>query len=131
MESYNTQNSFKYFVLAYMKILHHLSFDTCGHIKFNQLNVVLALKKNSKEAEYKKVNIDNKDTIIQKNKIQLESKKFLPDSHTRVDLSPLKIYELDKSERERQIPYDITSIWNLIYGTNETFHGKENHGLGE
>ena len=24
-----------------------------------------------------------------------------------------------KSERERQIPYDITYIWNLIYGTNE------------
>ena len=36
-----------------------------------------------------------------------------------------------KSERERQIPYDITYIWNLIYGTNEPFHRKENHGLGE
>jgi len=22
------------------------------------------------------------------------------------------------SERERQVPYDITYIWNLIYGTN-------------
>jgi len=28
-----------------------------------------------------------------------------------------------KSERERQIPYDI-NIWNLIYSTNETFHRK-------
>ena len=36
-----------------------------------------------------------------------------------------------KSERERQIPYDIIYIWNLIHGTNETFHRKENHGLGE
>ena len=36
-----------------------------------------------------------------------------------------------KSERERQIPYDITYIWNLIYGTKEPFHRKENHGLGE
>ena len=36
-----------------------------------------------------------------------------------------------KSERERQIPYDITYIWNLIYGTNEPFHRRENHGLGE
>ena len=36
-----------------------------------------------------------------------------------------------KSERERQIPYDITYIWNLIYSTNEHFHRKENHGLGE
>ena len=28
-------------------------------------------------------------------------------------------------------PYDITSIWHLIYGTNEPFHRKENHGLRE
>ena len=34
------------------------------------------------------------------------------DSHT----------EGSKSERERQIPYDITYIWNLIYSTNEPFH---------
>ena len=39
--------------------------------------------------------------------------------------------EWSKSERERQIPYDITYIWNLIYGTNEHFHRKENHGHGE
>ena len=31
--------------------------------------------------------------------------------------------------RERQIPYDITYIGNLIYGTNEPFHRKENHRL--
>ena len=36
-----------------------------------------------------------------------------------------------KSERERQIPYDITYIWNLTYGTNEPFHRKETPGLGE
>ena len=36
-----------------------------------------------------------------------------------------------KSERERQIPYDINYIWNLIYSTNEPFHRKENHGLGK
>ena len=36
-----------------------------------------------------------------------------------------------KSERERQIPYDIPYIWNLIYGTNEPFHRKETHGLRE
>ena len=39
--------------------------------------------------------------------------------------------EWSKSERERQIPYDITYICNLIYGTNETSHRKETHGLGE
>ena len=36
-----------------------------------------------------------------------------------------------KSERERQIPYDITYIWNLIHGTNEAFPTKKTHGLGE
>ena len=33
--------------------------------------------------------------------------------------------------RERQMPYDITHIWYLIYSTNEPFHRKEIHGLGE
>ena len=36
-----------------------------------------------------------------------------------------------KSEWERQIPYDITYVWNLIYDTNEPFHRKETHGLEE
>ena len=27
-----------------------------------------------------------------------------------------------KSDRERQIPYDITSMWNLKYGTNEPIY---------
>ena len=31
----------------------------------------------------------------------------------------------NKSERERQIPYDITYIWNLIYGTNEPIYRKK------
>ena len=43
------------------------------------------------------------------------------DSHTK----------WSQSEREGQIPYDFTYIWNLIYGTNEPFHRKENHGHGE
>ena len=38
---------------------------------------------------------------------------------------------IKRSKLERQIPYDITYIWNLIYGTNEPFHRKENHGHGE
>ena len=43
------------------------------------------------------------------------------DSHT----------EWNKSEIERQIPNDITYIWNVKYGTHEPFHRKENHGLRE
>ena len=30
-----------------------------------------------------------------------------------------------KSERERQIPYDITYMWNLKYGTNEPIYKTE------
>ena len=30
-----------------------------------------------------------------------------------------------KSERERQIPYDITYMWNLKYGTNERIYKTE------
>ena len=39
--------------------------------------------------------------------------------------------EWSTSERERQITYDITYIWNLTYGTNELFHRTDTHGLGE
>ena len=51
------------------------------------------------------------------------------DSHTKWSKSSHTKWS--KSEKKRQIPYDITSIWNLIYGTNEHFHRKETHGLGE
>ena len=37
----------------------------------------------------------------------------------------------DESERQRQIPYDITYNWNLISSTNEHLLRKENHGLAE
>ena len=30
-----------------------------------------------------------------------------------------------KSERERQIPYDITYMWNLKYDTNELIYETE------
>jgi len=49
---------------------------------------------------------------------------------TWMELETLILSEV-KSERERQIPYDVTYIWNLIYGTKESFHRKENHGLGD
>ena len=31
----------------------------------------------------------------------------------------------DKSEREREIPYDITYMWNLKYDTNELIYKTE------
>ena len=30
-----------------------------------------------------------------------------------------------RSERERQIPYDVTYMWNLKYGTNEHIYKTE------
>ena len=51
----------------------------------------------------------------------------MPFAATWMELETLILSEV-KSERERQIPYDNTFIWNLIYGTNEPFHRKENHG---
>ena len=43
-----------------------------------------------------------------------------------MELETLILSEVS-SERERQIPYDITYVWNIIYGTNEPTHGKETH----
>ena len=59
----------------------------------------------------------------------IKKNKIMPFAATWIELETHT--EQSKSERERQIPYDITYIWNLIYGTNEPFHRKENHGLGE
>ena len=33
--------------------------------------------------------------------------------------------KLSKSEGERQIPYDITYMWNLKYGTSESIYRTE------
>ena len=36
------------------------------------------------------------------------------------------------SERERQISYEITYMWNLNYGTNDTIYKtKKDHGYGD
>ena len=48
----------------------------------------------------------------------------MPFSATWMELEPLILSEISQKD-------DITCIWNLIYGTNEPFHRKENHGLGE
>ena len=37
----------------------------------------------------------------------------------------LESFILSKSERERQIPYDISCMWNLKYGTNEPIYRTE------
>ena len=35
------------------------------------------------------------------------------------------------SQKEKDNYHMISNVWNLIYGTNESFHRKETHGLGE
>ena len=62
--------------------------------------------------------------------LAIKKNEMMPFSATWMELETLILSEV-KSERERQIPYDITYIWNLIYGTNEPFHRKENQGLRE
>ena len=61
--------------------------------------------------------------------LAIKKSKFMPFAATWMELETLILGEI--SQKERQIPCDITHIWNLIYGTNEPFHGKETHGLGE
>ena len=42
----------------------------------------------------------------------------MPSAATRMDLEIIILSEV----RERQIPYDITSVWNLKYDTNELIY---------
>ena len=44
----------------------------------------------------------------------------------------LEIFVLCKSERGKQIPYDITYMWNLKYGTDDPiYRTKTDHRHGE
>uniref|UniRef100_A0A8W4FHR6 DUF1725 domain-containing protein n=1 Tax=Sus scrofa TaxID=9823 RepID=A0A8W4FHR6_PIG len=58
----------------------------------------------------------------------IKKNELMPSAATWMEPETLILSEVSQ-ERERQIPYDITYIWNL--GTSEPFHRKENHGLGE
>ena len=59
----------------------------------------------------------------------IKKKKIIPFAATWMELDTHTKW--NKSEGERQIPYDITYIWNLKYGTNEPIYRKETHGLGK
>ena len=68
--------------------------------------------------------MDKEDLVHIYNAILLRYKKnkILPFAATWMDL---EIIILSKVVRERQIPYDITSIWNLKYDTNELIYETE------
>ena len=46
-----------------------------------------------------------------------------------MELETLILSEVGQKEKDKH--HMISRIWNLIYGTNETFHRIETHGLGE
>ena len=55
-------------------------------------------------------------SAIKKNRIKPSAATYVTrDDHTK----------WSKSERERQIPSDITYMWNLKYNTNEPHHGRD------
>ena len=54
---------------------------------------------------------------------------IMPFAATWMELETLKLSEVSRKEKDKY--HDITYIWNLIKGTNEPFHRKENPGLRE
>ena len=46
-----------------------------------------------------------------------------------MELETLRLSEVSQKEKDKY--HMISHIWNLKYGTNETFHRIEIHGLGE
>ena len=60
------------------------------------------------------------------NGILLSHKKneIMPSAITWMDIEMIILNKV-KSERERQIPYDITYTWNIRYGTNELIYETE------
>ena len=54
----------------------------------------------------------------------------MPFVTTWMEQETLTLSEIGHKEKNR-IPYGITYIQNLIYGTDEPFYRKETHGLEE
>ena len=49
----------------------------------------------------------------------------MPFAVTWMNLEIIILSEVSQSGRERQIPYGITYMWNLKYGTNELVYKTE------
>ena len=52
----------------------------------------------------------------------MKKNEIMPFAATWMDLEMIMLSEV---RRERQIPYDITYMWNLKYDTNELFYETE------
>ena len=59
----------------------------------------------------------------------IKKNKTVPFAATWMELEILILSEV--SQKERQISYNITYMWNLIYNTDEPIYRKEPHGHGE
>ena len=57
--------------------------------------------------------------------------KIIPFAATWMELETLILSEVSQKEKDHYHVISLTHIWNLIHSTNESFHRKENHGLGE
>ena len=53
----------------------------------------------------------------------------MPFAATWMELETLTLSEVSQKEKDNH--HMISHIWNLIYCTNEPFHRKKNHELGE
>ena len=69
--------------------------------------------------------MDKEDVVHIYNGILLSHKKKNKIIRFAATWMQLEIIILSKSERERQIPYDITYMCNLKYGTNEPIYETE------
>ena len=59
----------------------------------------------------------------------IKKNKIMPFAATWMELETLMLSEVSQKEKDKC--HIISHIWNLIYGTNETFHRRENHELEE
>ena len=59
----------------------------------------------------------------------IKKDKIMPFIPTWMQLETLILSEGSQKEKDKY--HMISHIWNIIYGTKEPFHRKENHGLGE
>ena len=55
----------------------------------------------------------------------IKKNEIMPFVATWLQLEIIILSEVSQKERERQIPYDITYMWNLKYGTNEPIYKTE------
>ena len=59
----------------------------------------------------------------------IKKNEIMPGAATWMEPETLTLSEVNQKEKGKY--HMISHIWNLIHGTKELFHRKENHGLGE